>query len=183
MPILWGKIDSSTEEIDEESESVNETIKGTGHYPIREVVVNTKENSAFRVELSKDSKDYSSVIANEIVGNLKMVGYSFVIGFVCWCIFMLCHQKDICSYPELGWGMSCYDKELPEHYYVEDFDWHSILIDLKKERENVRRGLGPFGDDFPVNPSLRPLFDKSDKELEKDAKESAEPEFGIRNML
>ena len=42
----------------------------------QEVVVATKEANPIQVEISKKGKDNSSTIANEIVGNLKMVGIS-----------------------------------------------------------------------------------------------------------
>ena len=47
-----------------------------------EVIIVTKEANPIQVEVSKKGKDNSSTIANEIVGNLKMVG-------VALCIFLV----------------------------------------------------------------------------------------------
>ena len=94
-----------------------------------EVVITTKETQPLQVEVSKKTTDNSSTIADEIVGNLKMVGFAFVLFAVYMLGFMLVHQKDIkeYDYPNNSYfGESCYDPntisgnwkfDWEEHYY------------------------------------------------------------------
>lgn len=62
------------------------------------------------MEVSKKGKDNSSTIANEIVGNLKMVGVALCIFLVYMMGVVLIHSKDAKPLDENSyWGESCYD--------------------------------------------------------------------------
>lgn len=69
--------------IDELLLSENSTIlpannKNISEEGTSEVIIVTKEANPIQVEVSKKGKDNSSTIANEIVGNLKMVGVAYM---------------------------------------------------------------------------------------------------------
>ena len=75
-----------------------------------EVIIVTQKANPIQVEVSKKSKDNSSTIANEIVGNLKMVGIALCIFFVYMICVGLIHSKDAKPLDENSyWGESCYD--------------------------------------------------------------------------
>ena len=75
-----------------------------------EVVISTKEANPIQVEFSKKGKNNSSTIANEIVGNLKMVGIALCIFLVYMMGFVLIRSKDAKPLGENSyWGESCYD--------------------------------------------------------------------------
>lgn len=75
-----------------------------------EVIIVTKEANPIQVEVSKKGKDNSSTIANEIVGNLKMVGVALCIFLVYMMGVVLIHSKDAKPLDENSyWGESCYD--------------------------------------------------------------------------
>ena len=101
--------------IDELLLSENSTIlpannKNISEEGTSEVIIVTKEANPIQVEFSKKGKDYSSTIANEIVGNLKMIGIALVISLAYMIGFELIHLKDTKPLDENSyWGESCYD--------------------------------------------------------------------------
>ena len=102
----------------------------------QEVVVATKEANPIQVEISKKGKDNSSTIANEIVGNLKMVGISAALFAVYMIGFMLIHQKDITQYDydtnTSYYGESCYDPSTLTGNWK--FHWEQHYYDLLYSR-------------------------------------------------
>ena len=85
--------------IDELLLSENSTIlpannKNISEEGTSEVIIVTKEANPIQVEVSKKGKDNSSTIANEIVGNLKMVGVALCIFLVYMMGVVLIHSKD-----------------------------------------------------------------------------------------
>ncbi len=170
-----GKVDALAQESKEDSvveqtEKPAETDKETAE----EVVITTKEAQPLQVEVSKKTKDNSSTIANEIVGNLKMVGFALIGWFVFMIGFIAFHQKDIKQHPDSYWGESCYDESYTTGNYG-SFDWKEILAEYKRYRTNERNGLMWDGRRSPYGnmPQIK-IYDRSDEELEKDAKEEAE---------
>lgn len=165
-----GKVDAPAQEPKEDSiVEPNEHPAEEEQLPAQEVVLTTNETKPLQVEVSKKTKDNSSTIANEIVGNLKMVG----LALACWVVFMIgfiaIHQKDIKQHPGSYWGESCYDEEVITDYFG-SFNYQDILAEYKRYRTNERNGLM-----FDGRRSLTiKLYDKSDEELEKKAKEEAE---------
>ena len=101
--------------IDELLLSENSTIlpannKNISEEGTSEVIIVTKEANPIQVEVSKKGKDNSSTIANEIVGNLKMVGVALCIFLVYMMGVVLIHSKDAKPLDENSyWGESCYD--------------------------------------------------------------------------
>ena len=125
-----GKVDAPAQESKEDSvveqvEKPNETEQ----QPAQEVIVTTKESQPIQVEVSKKTKDNNSTIADEIVGNLKMIVLALTFFIVYMIGFILVHQKDIkkYDYPNSSYfGESCYDPKTlsgnwkfnwEEHYY------------------------------------------------------------------
>ena len=136
-PAQEPKEDSTIEQIEQPAEKEQQLAP--------EVVITTKETQPLQVEVSKKTTDNSSTIADEIVGNLKMVGFAFVLFAVYMLGFMLVHQKDIkeYDYPNSSYfGESCYDPntisgnwkfDWEEHYY-ETLYWqkyHQIPFHLE----------------------------------------------------
>lgn len=112
-----------------------------------EEVIATKDANPIHVEVSQKGKDNSSVIANEIIGNLKMAGIAAALFAIYMIGFMLIHQKDIKKYDydthTSYFGESCYDPATlmgnwkfhwEQHYYDKlYFALHqSIPIDLQQ---------------------------------------------------
>lgn len=163
-PVQESKEDSTVEQIEQPAEKEQQAAQ--------EVVLTTKETQPLQVEVSKKTTDNSSTIANEIVGNLKMVG----LALACWVVFMIgfiaVHQKDIKQHPDSYWGESCYDEEVITGNFG-SFNYQEILAEYKRYRTNERNGLDWSGrpriTSIPIN-----LYDKPDEELEKEAKEEAE---------
>ena len=124
-----GKLDERTN--NGEQSHIEEPVdpKAETNTPAQEVVVTTKEAKPIQVEVSKKSTDNRSTIANEIVGNLKMVGVAFLLFAIHMTVFFMKHQKDIkeYDYPNSSYfGESCYDPSSlsgnwkfnwEEHYY------------------------------------------------------------------
>lgn len=80
---------SVNKEIDEQVEYHDELNLSSEKYEDRtqnidledktpEVVIKTQEDSPLHVEISKKKENHSSIIANEIVGNLKMIGLAII---------------------------------------------------------------------------------------------------------
>lgn len=124
-----GKLDVQTD--NKEQSQIEEPVDANveTETPAQEVTITTKETQPVQVEVSKKTKDNSSTIANEIVGNLKMVGCAFLLFAVYMIGFRMIHQKDIkeYDYPNSSYfGESCYDPSSlsgnwkfnwEEHYY------------------------------------------------------------------
>lgn len=74
---------------------------------------NTKNDNENNYELSKRenlSNKKSSIVANEIIANLKMFGWAFMVVLAYMIVFYCCHIKDIKPIGEdSSWGDSCYD--------------------------------------------------------------------------
>lgn len=171
-----GKVDAPAQEPKEDStveqNEQNEQPAEQEQQPAQEVVLTTKETQPLQVEVSKKTTDNSSTIANEIVGNLKMVG----LALACWVVFMVgfiaVHQKDIKQHPDSYWGESCYDESVITGNFG-SFNYQEILSQYKVYRYNERNGLDWSGRPRITSIPIK-LYDKSDEELEKEAKEEAE---------
>lgn len=90
----------------------------------QEIVLTTKENTALQVEIIKKKTNHSSVIANEFVGNFKMLGLAVGLFIVYMLGFVAIHQKDIKVYdfPNSSYfGESCYDPNTLSGNWI--FDW------------------------------------------------------------
>lgn len=102
------------------------------------------------MEVSKKGKDNSSTIANEIVGNLKMVGVALCIFLVYMMGVVLIHSKDAKPLDENSyWGESCYDPTTMSSGRM--FHWQQhyakkvcMALDFKNKGENVHG----FSSDF-----------------------------------
>ena len=114
--------------IDELLLSENSTIlpannKNISEEGTSEVIIVTKEANPIQVEVSKKGKDNSSTIANEIVGNLKMVGVALCIFLVYMMGVVLIHSKDAKPLDENSyWGESCYDASSRLSYIFQFFN-------------------------------------------------------------
>ena len=149
-----GKVDAPAQESKEDSvvEQVEKPTE-TEQQPAQEVVVTTKESQPIQVEVSKKTKDNSSTIADEIVGNLKMIGLALAFFVVYMIGFILVHQKDIKEYdPNSSYlGESCYDtnplsgngKFNWEKYYYHDlyFKLHRQVVPFSFEPPTPKQCL------------------------------------------
>lgn len=147
----------------------------------QEVVIATNESRPIQVEISKKTTDNNSTIANEIVGNLKMVGMAAI----CWIIFMIgfivYHQKDIKQFPDSNLGDSCYDGSV-WFSSGSSRNWEEILEKYKGYRANERNGRFPSGEPNPYADFLSlKKYDKSDEELERMAREEAQKNIDAFN--
>ena len=77
----------SHDDINKSSE--NETYNVGTDDKTQEVIVKTKEDAPLHVEISKKKENHSSTIANEIIGNLKMIGWAVVLTLVYVALFSL----------------------------------------------------------------------------------------------
>lgn len=103
-----------------------------------QIVIKTNDDSAIQVELTKKSTDNSSTIANEIVGNLKMVGIAAALFAIYMIGFMLIHQKDITHYDyethKSYFGESCYDPNVLSGNW--EFHWEKHYYEILYFRLN-----------------------------------------------
>ncbi len=110
-----------------------------------ECIIETKKANPIQVEVSKKSNNNKSVIANEIVGNLKMIGLAFVVFSVYMIFFILKHQKDITSYDyetrTSYFGESCYDPSYIEGNWK--FNWEQHYYETLYYRLNHH--IPPYG--------------------------------------
>lgn len=97
-----------------------------------QIVIKTNDHSAIQVELTKKSSSNSSTIANEIIGNFKMVGIAAALFAIYMIGFMLIHQKDITLYDyetrKSYLGESCYDPNILGGYW--EFHWEKHYYDI-----------------------------------------------------
>lgn len=119
-PILGSKEETNIEKPAEED---NTTPK---------IVIKTNDDSAIQVELTNKSTDNSSTIANEIVGNLKMVGIATALFAIYMIGFILIHQEDITHYDyethKSYFGESCYDPNTLSGNW--EFHWEKHYYDI-----------------------------------------------------
>lgn len=98
-----------------------ETIAHEQEKPI-EVELSNKDGEALHVEISKKKVDNSKAVANEIVGNLKMLGLAICLFAAYMLIFVIVRQKDIKHYDytthQSYFGESCYDADFKTGSYV-----------------------------------------------------------------
>ena len=97
-----------------------------------ECITEAMNDNPIQVEISKKSRNNKSIIANEIVGNLKMIGLAFVLFSVYMLFFILKHQKDITSYDyethTSYFGESCYDPSYIEGNWK--FNWEEQYYEM-----------------------------------------------------
>lgn len=117
---------------------------------VQEAALNTKDNVTIPKPTNK-----KSIIANDIVGNLKMIGLAIICCTIFMIGFIIYHQKDIKEHPEYYYGKSCYDEPAMERRFG-SFDWKEILSDHKQ---------------FLINNHFQ--IHQSEEELEEMAKEWA----------
>ena len=148
-----GKLDERTN--NGEQSHIEEPVdpKAETNTPAQEVVVTTKEAKPIQVEVSKKSTDNRSTIANEIVGNLKMVGVAFLLFAIHMTVFFMKHQKDIkeYDYPNSSYfGESCYDPSSlsgnwkfnwEEHYYDQLYYNYYNQVDFSFENPSPKQCL------------------------------------------
>ena len=91
----------------------------------------------------------STIVADEIIANLKMIGLALLASAIFIGIFWLCHIKDRKPVSENYFGYSCYDP--PSMDAGGSTDWKEVYRELKHKR-----------------------FEQEDKELENEAKRIAE---------
>lgn len=119
-PILGSKEETNIEKPAEEDNTTPQ------------IVIKTNDNSAIQVELTNKSTDNSSTIANEIVGNLKMVGVAAALFTIYMIGFMLIHQKDITHYDyethKSYFGESCYDPNTLSGHW--EFHWETHYYEI-----------------------------------------------------
>lgn len=124
-----GRIDTPILDFKEE-DSIENPAEEDNTTP--QIVIKTNDNSAIQVELTNKSTDNSSTIANEIVGNLKMVGVAAALFTIYIIGFMLIHQKDITHYDyethKSYFGESCYDHNTLSGNW--EFHWEKHYYDI-----------------------------------------------------
>lgn len=102
-----GKLDVVSNEQEEQHEEIS-TSNGNKE------VIKTVAEQPIKVEITKASQNHSSTIANEIVGNLKMIVLALLVALFYIIGFAAIKSKDSKPLTDEGyWGESCYD---PSNY-------------------------------------------------------------------
>lgn len=87
-----------------------------------EVELSNKDGEPIQVEVSKKKVDHSNMVANEIVGNLKVIGLALILFAAYMLILVIVRQKDIKHYDyathESYFGESCYDPDFKTGSYT-----------------------------------------------------------------
>ena len=146
-----GKLDERTN--NGEQSHIEEPVDPKAETNTPSPTVTTKEAKPIQVEVSKKSTDNRSTIANEIVGNLKMVGVAFLLFAIHMTVFFMKHQKDIkeYDYPNSSYfGESCYDPSSlsgnwkfnwEEHYYDQLYYNYYNQVDFSFENPSPKQCL------------------------------------------
>lgn len=147
-----GKLDVVSNEQEEQHEEIS-TSNGNKE------VIKTVAEQPIKVEITKASQNHSSTIANEIVGNLKMIGLALLVALFYIIGFAAIKSKDSKPLTDEGyWGESCYDPSnyssnymfLWEQHYAQEI---CIAPDYTKETKedklasdiaNIRLGFNPI---------------------------------------
>lgn len=145
-----GRVDSTATPADKEalvpSNDTNNDVN-TENGPSK-IIISTEEKTPIQVEVSKKEKNNSSTIANEIVGNLKMIGYAFCIFFIYIVVFIVVRSQDAKPLTEEGyWGESCYDPKYITSNHMFYWEQHyavkvCMAIDHKKYEAYKKKKKG-----------------------------------------
>lgn len=121
--------------------------------------ISTKEDNPIKVEVTKNKTNNSPAIANEIVGNLKMMGFGLILSIFYILIFMAIKSHEARPLIESGYlGESCYDPTnisggwmflWEQHYAISvccapDYTKQSKSEKLKSDFANIRSGIDPI---------------------------------------
>lgn len=126
-----------------------------------EIVVTTKEESPLKIEIAKKTNIKNSIIADEIIANVKML----VIAFAIWIIYIVgfyaIHQEDIKPMDENSWfGESCYDPSSLSGYWR--MDWQTQYAFKVLEAPDYSRIKDHKGDVFySIRPNIISPYDYS----------------------
>lgn len=119
----------------------------------KEISVSATIENPIKVELSRKQGDkkYKSVVANEIVANLKMIGCAIIICIV-YCIgFTIFHLKDIAKVPDdSSYGESCYDRTM----YNYRLTWEEYFFDNVFFYDRNFQFSTPSSDDYARETNL-----------------------------
>ena len=124
----------SHDDINKSSE--NETYNVGTDDKTQEVIIKTKEDAPLHVEISKKKENHSSIIANEIVGNLKMIGLAIIMTLSYIVLFCLIRIDCLIGLknPD-NFGKGFYDKKIIKSYYYPGRS-QSYLKDIEAPKEN-----------------------------------------------
>ena len=102
------------------------------------VIEPIKEEQTLKIEIKKQHSSTAKIFANEVIGNLKMIGLAiglFLIYMVCFIVY---HQKDIKPMDDFSyWGESCYDPSTLSGQWWFDWERHYALEVQFYESRNV----------------------------------------------
>ena len=95
-----------------------------------------------QVEVYKKATNSSSTIANEIVGNIKMIGVAFILFSVYMLGFIIVHSKDAQPLDDIRyWGASCYDPQEMSSEHM--FNWQQHYAKRVCEAPNYAKRIRP----------------------------------------
>ena len=137
--------------------SENETHNVGTEDKTQEVIIKTKEDSPLHVEISKKKENHSSTIANEIIGNLKMIGLAVILTILYLLVFIAINHKNVKRCENLSqYGASSYDRGImkvpgkiwwEEHYY-EDLHYsyygyvpHNNIFTISSSSKYIREAI------------------------------------------
>lgn len=105
---------------------------------------NTKEDETIKVKLIGHHTEKKAIVANEIVANIKMIGFAILL----WIVYILCfivyHLKDSAPITERDsyFGESCYDPVMVRIPHSYELDWEKCLYNKIWEIDsNVKENL------------------------------------------
>lgn len=159
-----GRVDIISTSVPQKSNDTDTEEDNKSSAASPEVIVSTKESSPLKVEVSKKGKENSSTIANEIVGNLKMIGFAFGIFVLYMICFMAYRSHDARPLTENGYlGESYYD---PVYVTKQMLSWEQhyaiktrMAPNYKKQSSNknkVKSTDSPF-EDLAFTNSFEPI--------------------------
>lgn len=125
---------------------VDETIK-TVEQELNVAIKNVADEP-FKIEVSKEKRDYSDVIANEITGNVKMIGLAICLFLAYMAFFYIANLKHIDTYDKNSmqsyYGASKYDGKLMGKYTLNWEEHYFYNLKRKWEWECEFRGYGSW---------------------------------------
>lgn len=137
------KYENSISDKKDESSRVSEGLRSSQQSPQR-VIVSTEKAAPIQIELSKKTKSHSSVIANEIIANLKMIGIAIILDAIFLIGFTIYHSDDFKQMAETTKNIitGCYDDpnfRIEEKWVIRwDYEYYNTLLRKNRERERQR---------------------------------------------
>lgn len=111
-----------------------------------QVIESIKEEPKLKVEIIKQHSTSAKAYANEVIGNLKMIGLAIVFFLIYIVCFIVYHQKDIKPMSDKSyWGESCYDPTSLSGKWWFDWERYYALEVQSHKSQNVLKEMNDPG--------------------------------------